>query len=71
MYDHAPEDLAKFGYRTDLKVEKFKNLLYILATCWNLLQNSDDFIKSLKSSEIRAIYLTKIFEYVLKSYFSG
>jgi hypothetical protein len=22
MYDHAPEDLAKFGYRTNLKVEK-------------------------------------------------
>jgi hypothetical protein len=37
MYDHAPEDLAKIGYRTDLKVEKFKSLLYILATCWNLL----------------------------------
>jgi hypothetical protein len=37
MYDHEPEDLAKFGYRTDMKVEKFKNLFYILATCWNLL----------------------------------
>jgi hypothetical protein len=22
MYDHAPEDLAKFGYRTDLQVEQ-------------------------------------------------
>jgi hypothetical protein len=31
------EILAKFGYKSGMKVEKFKNPFHILATCWNLL----------------------------------
>ncbi len=35
--NHPQEDLAKYGYRLDMKVDLKKNeSLYILATCWNL-----------------------------------
>jgi hypothetical protein len=27
----------KFGYKSGMKEEKFKNPVHILATCWNLL----------------------------------
>jgi hypothetical protein len=31
--NHPQEDLAKFGYRPDVKVEKIQNLSYIFGTC--------------------------------------
>jgi hypothetical protein len=35
---HPQEDLAKVGYRPDMKVENFKeHLKKSLATCWKLL----------------------------------
>jgi hypothetical protein len=47
VIDHLQEDLAKFGYRSERKIEKFKKnpaiYIYILATCWNLLFKYDDF----------------------------
>jgi hypothetical protein len=35
--DHQQEELAKIGYRSDMKIKKFKNPFHILATCRNLL----------------------------------
>jgi hypothetical protein len=37
---HPQEKLAKFGYRSERKVENFKYLF--LATCWNLLLSKYD-----------------------------
>ncbi len=31
------KDLAKFGYRADMKVNFFKESLIILVPCWNLV----------------------------------
>jgi len=42
--DHAQEDLAKFDYNSERKIEKkIKPPSYILATCWNLLSKYGDF----------------------------
>jgi hypothetical protein len=35
--DHQQEELAKIGYRSDMKILNSKNPFNILATCWNLL----------------------------------
>jgi hypothetical protein len=35
--DHQQEELAKIGYRSDMKIKKFQNPFHILAPCWNLL----------------------------------
>jgi hypothetical protein len=39
---HPQEELAKFGHRSERKVENFENPLYVLATCWNLLSKYDE-----------------------------
>jgi hypothetical protein len=35
--DHPQEDLAKFGYIPNMKVENFKKPSYILAAYWKLM----------------------------------
>ncbi len=35
--DHPEEELLKFGYRSERKVELKKESCYILATCWNMV----------------------------------
>jgi hypothetical protein len=35
--NHPQEDLAKFGYIPNMKVEKFKKPSYILAAYWRLM----------------------------------
>jgi hypothetical protein len=42
-YNHPENNLAKFGYILDMKVEKKQNPSIFLATYWNLSQNSGDF----------------------------
>jgi len=42
--DHPQEELAKFGYKSQRKVESFKNpTYYILATSWNLFSKFGQF----------------------------
>jgi hypothetical protein len=41
---YPQEALAKFGYRSQRKVEILKNPAIFLATCWNLLSTYVDFI---------------------------
>jgi len=37
LVSQPQEELAKFGYRPERKVENFKNICYILTiSCWNL-----------------------------------
>jgi hypothetical protein len=38
---HPQEELAKFGHRSERKVEIFENPLYVLATCLILLSKYD------------------------------
>lgn len=38
VMDHLLEDLATFGYKLDMEVNKFKHPFYnILAICWKIL----------------------------------
>jgi hypothetical protein len=58
---HPQEVLAKFGYRSDRKVEKKFNLF--MATCWNLLLSKyDDDSKQnpSNSGDFGAFFFTKI-----------
>jgi hypothetical protein len=41
--NHAQEELAKSGYRSQRNLEKFKESLYFWVTCWNLLSKYGDF----------------------------
>ncbi len=43
--DHPQEELAKFGYRSERKVEQFKN--HAIFIFWNLLSKYDNFRKKI------------------------
>jgi hypothetical protein len=43
--DHPHDDLAKFSYRWERDVEKFRNACCVLMACYNLLSKSGDFKK--------------------------
>jgi hypothetical protein len=43
--DHPQEELAKFGYRSERKVEQFKN--HAIFIFWNLLSKYDNFRKKM------------------------
>jgi len=58
--DHPQEDLAKFGYRKDVKVKHFSGPFYILATCWNLLLQKFGNFYFFQIWHICAIHFTKI-----------
>jgi hypothetical protein len=70
---HPQEDLAKVGYRPDMKVENFKEhfkkkvWLHVGNCCIHLGKNSKNLVK------LRAIFLHRnpSYAYVSKSYFSG
>lgn len=43
--DHPHDDLAKFSYRWERDVEKFRNARSVLMACYSLLSKSGDFKK--------------------------
>jgi hypothetical protein len=58
--DHWQEDLARFGYRSEKKVEFFQDSSYIVATCWNLLFKYGNFkTKNLTEWQIGPIFSKK------------
>jgi hypothetical protein len=59
----SQEELAKFGYRAERKVEKHLRIMFIWATCLKQLSKYDNFRwkkHSWKSSNFGAFFLTKI-----------
>jgi len=57
--DHPQEELAKFGYRSERKVEQFKN--HAIFIFWNLLSKYDNFRKknSSNSGDFGTFFFTK------------
>jgi hypothetical protein len=63
--DHPQEELARFGYRSERKVENLKNLVIDFGMCWNILCKNGDFtIFSLKSGNFGALFSQKSFAWV-------
>jgi hypothetical protein len=54
------EELAKFGFKPERKVQNFRCLVssYILVTCWNPLSKDGEFNKNLQTLAILGLFFS-------------